>query len=232
MTIRRAVIVGTVLLFALAGSAVAGKKQKTGTIEDNFYRDNLYGFTFEGFDNWKFSGIKKEDPEKPKPERFTLVQKNYQIPAERRENQEDYTPPTLGLWVDTCTLSIDSFAVEIANPKSKLKARKSLTEAFPTLRRASFVEQGRIQIDDADGVIQQYRVQYEAQLYDRVSDHYSVIEEILLGDLYIVKRGDRIFAFFFRAERHNYRQVKEEVTKMILSVDFDPAPPETEETGG
>jgi hypothetical protein len=100
------------------------------------------------------------------------------------------------------------------------------------LRKGNFEEQGRIQIDGVDGFIQQYRADYEAQLYDRARDNYTLIEEVLLGDLYIVKRGDHVFVFHFRAERINYRQVKEEVRKMILTMDFDPQEPDEEAAEG
>jgi hypothetical protein len=219
----RIVFLAMTLTLALVGGAVAGKKQKVGTVKENLYTDNLYGFTFQAFDNWKFAGIDKEDTTKPKQRRFVLVQKNYHIPTRRGGNQENYTPPTLGLWVDTSSLPIDTFAVEIADRKTKLKARKLLAKDFPLLRKGNFEQQGAIQIGGANGIIQKYRMEYEAQLYNRATDYYSVIEELLLGDLYIVEKDGRMFVFYFRAERENYPIVNEEVKKMILSMDFEPS---------
>lgn len=234
MGTRRILALVAVGLAVSVVTATAAKKQKTGVIENNVYRDNLYGFTFQAIDNWKFDKPRKEKPEKPRRERFTLVQKNYQIPAERRDNQEDFTPPGLGLWVDTTSLSVDSFAVEIANPKSKLKARKEVMRVFSDLESSSFKYevQSAIQIDGADGVVQNYRVDYEVQLYDRVRDRYRILEVILLGDLYIVKNQGRVFVFFFRVENFNYRQVKVEIQKMILTMDFNPEPETADEGDG
>ena len=234
MTTRRILAFVAVALAVSVGTATAAKKQKTGVIENNVYRDNLYGFRFEAIDNWKFDKPKKEKPDDPRRERFRLIQKNYQVPSERRDNQEDYTPPGLGLWVDTTSLPVDSFAAQIANPKSKLKARKEIMRVFSDLQSSSykFENQTRIQIDGADGVVQNYRVDYEVQLYDRVRDRYRILEEILLGDLYIVKNRGRVYVFFYRAERPNYRHVKVEITKMIQSMSFNPEADTTAGSGG
>jgi hypothetical protein len=222
MTVRRIAVLMAILLLAGTTTGMAAKKQKTGVVTDKVYVDNLYGFSFEAIRNWKFSKPKKEKLEKPKHQRFSLVQKNYQIPPNRRDNQEEYTPPTIMLWVDTCGLSVDSFAVLIADPSKKFKQRKSLANSFTIMKRGHYIEQGPTQIDGAGGVMQKYRLSYETQIYNRVKDSYRVLEEILLGDLYIVKNNGRMYAIGFRAERLNYRAVRQEAKKMIASLNFDP----------
>ncbi len=63
-------------------------------------------------------------------------------------------------------------------------------------------------------------------------DRYRILEEILLGDLYIVKNQGRVYVFYYRAERPNYRHVKVEIIKMLQSMVFDPAADTTAGSGG
>jgi len=218
---RRLVIAVLVAACPMAVSHAAGK-QVAGRVDGNKFVDQLYGFSFEKYDNWTFGKVQQEDPAKPARVRFTLMQQNYEIPADRQSTQESFTPPGLGLWVDTTSLSAESLAAEISNIKSKAKWRKDLAQAASFIDRGTLMDRGPIQINGSDGIRQQYRINYEAQVYNRVTDKTSVITDALIGDLYVVTNHGRVYAFFFRAERVAYPTLKDQVKGMILTMDFTP----------
>ena len=213
--------VGTAVLLAAAVVFAAGK-QETGRVNGNQFIDRSYGFSFQKYDSWKYAKIAQEDPAKPLRIRFTLTQNNYFIPADRRPNQESFTPPGLGLWVDTTSLSVEAFAAQVVDTKSKMKWRRTLGQAEPIIDKGNPLETGKIQIGGQDGVRQLYRMEYEAQLYDRTKDRYNVINDALIGDLFITKYGGRAYVFFFRCERTSYPAIKDEVKNMILTMNFNP----------
>lgn len=206
----------------LVSVAVAGDKRPTGAAAGNHYRDALYGFTFEKYDNWKFGKIDDEDPAKPRGTRFVLTQKSVNIPTEYLDNEEKFTMPTIGVYVDTSAMPLEAYAAEMADRKSKRAMRKDLARAFPILTKGQFVEQGPITIDGQKALALHFRQDYEVQLYNRVKDQYSLKEDALLGDLYVAKRGNNVFLLHFTCERAIYRTVNEEAKAIIMTVDFDP----------
>ncbi len=221
---------GAILSIALLVSvAVAGEKRPTGTVAGNFYRDALYGFTIEKYDNWKFGRIDDEEAGKPRGTRFVLTQKSVNVPTDYLDNEEKFTMPTIGVYVDTSAMPLEAYAAEMADRKSKRAARKDLAKAFPILTKGQFVEQGPFTIDGQKGLAMHFRQDYEVQLYNRVKDEYKLKEDALLGDLYLAKRGDLVYLLHFICEREIYRTVNEEAKAIIMSVDFDP-PADT--TGG
>ncbi|MBI3872353.1 MAG: hypothetical protein HY304_04665 [candidate division Zixibacteria bacterium] len=224
-------IVGTLWPVLTVVIALAATRQDTGKVDGDRFVDRSYGFAFHKYENWKYGKIDQEDPAHPVHARFTLTQKNPQIPNERRTNQETFTTPSLGLWADTSSLSVEAFVDAVKDKKCKLKWRKDLATQFPLIDKGHFEEQAQIQIGGQGGIVLQYRLPYEAQLYDRATDRYSMIEESLLGDAYIVKDHGRVYVFYFRAERPSYRTVREEVRGMILTMEFTPAADSTKSSG-
>ncbi|MEW5701213.1 MAG: hypothetical protein AB1792_03180 [Candidatus Zixiibacteriota bacterium] len=203
-------------------AALAANKQETGQVDGNRYRDRRYGFSFQKYDNWKYGKIAQEDLNKPLRIRFKLTQSNYYVPADRRANLESFTPPSLGLWVDTSSLPVDSIMAAITDSRSKLKWRKDLATAVPIISKGSIQDASRIQINGESGVRQAFRLEYEAQTYDRSRDRYSVINDALIGELFVVKHGGQMYVFYMLCERVVYPQVTDEIKNMILSMDFNP----------
>jgi hypothetical protein len=228
---KRAMIGALAVAICAAGVvAVAGDKRETGLVDGNRYVDQQYGFVFNKLDNWKYGKIDKENPAEARWIRFTLTQKNYFIPPERRATQESFIPPTLAVWVDTTSLSPEAYAAALTDSKNKEPWRKAFGQTFVIVGRGRAGESGKVQIDGRDGVMQQYRLDYDAQNYDRSRDKYTMISEARLSDLYVVKMGNRVYAFVFEAERATYPSVREESRTMIMSADFDP-PADTSAAG-
>lgn len=211
-------------LLVIAGTlpALAADKQPTGAVTGDIFVDQLYGFQFEKLENWKFSKVDKEKPEEPKHIRFTAAQTNFVIPENRKFSQENFNPPEIGIWVDTSSLTVEQFAEELKSRKSKLKARKDLSNAFRFLSQGEFQEQIKIQLDGIDGINLTYNYKYQAQIRNAANDTYRLVDEVRLGDLYFVKYAGNMIVFFYSCERPTYRQVKEEVEGMILKMKIKP----------
>jgi len=220
---RRTIVNGVALFVATwVISAGAAEKQATGIVTGNEFADQLYGYRFERLENWKFGKIDKDKPGEPRRLRFTATQTNFLIPENRKTNQENFNPPQIGLWVDTTSLTLEQFAEELKSRKSKLKARKSLGEDFRFLSQGNFEEQMRIQLDGIDGFCLRFTYKYQAQIHNRSTDLYNLIDEVRLGDLYLVKHENRVVVFFYMAERPGYSPVKEEVEQMLSTLKIKP----------
>lgn len=222
MTWRMVTVVASALTVMTATLVRAGDAQPTGTVTGNLFVDQLYGYRFEKGDNWKFGKIEKEKPADRKRLRFSATQMNYTIPDNRRSNQENYTPPQIGLWVDTTSLSVEEFAAGLKSPKSKLKAYKDLSENFRLLTRGDFEKELRIQLDGINGYLLRFTYKYQVQIYNRANDPTDLVDESRLGDLYLVKDGHDIVVFFYTCERPSYLLVKEEVETALLKLKLKP----------
>lgn len=212
--------VAVVLITAVA--LVAADKRPTGTTDGNVFRDSAYGFTLQKYDNWKFGKIEKEEPGKPRMTRCIITQKSVTYPPEYMGNEDKFTMPTIGVFVDTSSIPLEAYAAELADRKSKSPSRKELTRDFAVLGKGSFVEQGPITIDGHKSLLMHFRQDYEVQLYDRIKDQYKLKEDAILGDVYLIKRGSIFYILTLTCEREIYRTVNEEAKTMIMSVDVDP----------
>lgn len=201
---------------------VAADKRPTGTVQDNVFRDAAYEFTLKKYDNWKFGKIDKEEPGKPNLTRCIITQKGVAYPAAYFGNEDKFTMPTIGVFVDTSEMVLEAYASDLADRKSKRSSRKDLIKDFAVLGKGSFVEQGPITVDGQRSIAMHFRQDYEVQLYDRVKDQYKLKEDAILGDVYLTKRGNVFYILTLTCEREIYRTVNEEAKTMIMSVDFDP----------
>jgi len=222
MTYRVIFRVIPLLALVCATVAVTADSQQTGVVTGNEFADQLYGYRFEKLENWKFGKIDKEKPGEPRRVRFTLVQTNFAIPENRKSSQENFNPPQIGLWVDTSSLTVEQFAEELKSRKSKLKARKNISEAFRILSQGNFEKQLKIQLDGIDGVSLQFTYNYQAQIHNAANDTYDLVDEVRLGDIYFVRYSGKMIVFFFSCERPFYRLVKEEIQEMLLKAKIKP----------
>lgn len=205
-----------------AGIALAAEKSSTGVTNGNRYRDSRYGFTFDKYDNWKYGKIETETSDKPRGTRFILTQKSVAVPTEYLQNEDKFLVPVIGVFVDTTTMPLAAYAAQLADRRSKRPSRKELVKDFSILGRGDFIDQRPVKLDGGDAIVQQYRQNYEVQLYNRLKDQYKLKEDAILGDLYLTKRGDIVYVLHLTCERAIYRTVNEEAAKIINSVDFDP----------
>ena len=220
--IRMRLYAGIALCLVSVVVLSAADKRPTGATDGNKYRDSLYGFVFEKYDNWKFGKVDNEDPAKPRATRCILTQKSVAVPTEYLENEDKFNVPAIGFFVDTSEMPLEAYAADLADRKSKRPSRKELTKDFSILGKGSFIDQGPITIDGQRAIAQHYRQDYEVQLYNRLKDQYSIKEDVMLGDLYLTKRGNTVYIIHLTCERAIYRTVNEEAKTIIMSVDFDP----------
>lgn len=220
--IRARFFIAVAFILITSAALVAADKRPTGSADGNFFRDSAYGFTLQKYDNWKFGKIDKEEPGKPRMTRCVITQKSVSYPPEYMGNEDKFTMPTIGVFIDTSSIALEAYAAELADRKSKSASRKELTKDFAVLGKGSFVEQGPITIDGQRALAMHFRQDYEVQLYDRIKDQYKLKEDAILGDVYLTKRGSIFYILTLTCEREIYRTVNEEAKTMIMSVDFDP----------
>jgi hypothetical protein len=216
----QAISIPSILLVAVC--TFAADKRPTGFVQGSVYQDSAFRFTLRKYDNWKFGKIEKEDPAAPRFRRCILLQSNFQVPAEFYGNEDKFTPAKVGVYVDTTSMALEAYAAEMSNRKSRHPSRKELVSDFAVLGRGQFVEQGPTRLDSLPAIVQHYRQDYEVQLYDRAQDQYRLMDDALLGDLYLVKRSDTVFVVHLTCERSVYRIVNDEALAMIMAIDLHP----------
>lgn len=214
--------VALILILITTAVVVAAEKRPTGTVTRNIFRDSAYGFTLQKYDNWKFGKIDKEEPGKPRLTRCVITQKGIAYPPEYIGNEDRFTMPTIGVFVDTSARVLEAYAADLSDRKSNSKSKKELANDFAVLGNGSFVEQESVTIDGQSALLMHFRQDYEVQLYDRLKDKYKLKEDAILGDVYLAKRGSIFYILTLTCEREIYRTVNEEAKTMIMSVDFDP----------
>ena len=216
----------TILLFVAGAvsTVTAGNKRPTGRVDGDRFVDQQYNVTLQKYENWKYGKIANEDSTKPIHTRCIITQKNYVIPTEWQDNQEKFSAPTIGLWVDTSEMILDAYAAELAYARSKRPSRKELAHDFPTLQSGDFIEQAPAKIAGQPAILMHYRQAYEVELYKRATNMNKLIEEVLLGDVYLVKRDNLVFVLHFTSERAIYRTANEEAKNIIMSLDLYPKP--------
>lgn len=220
--LRSRVVFAITLTLVTVVGLVADDKRPTGTADGNLFRDNAYGFTLQKYDNWKYGKIDKEESAKPRLTRCIITQKSVTYPAVYFGNEDKFTMPTIGVFVDTSDMVLEAYVSDLADRKSKRTSRKELIKDFAVLGKGAFVEQGPITIDGQRSILMHFRQDYEVQLYDRLKDQYKLKEDAILGDVYVTKRDKVFYILTLTCEREIYRTVNEEAKTMIMSVDFDP----------
>jgi len=218
---RSSVLLSALLIAGIAITTNAGEKRSTGEAEGNLFRD-ASGFVIQKYDNWKFGKIDKEDPAKPRLIRCLITQMSVTYPTDYLGNEDKFNTPSIAIFVDTCAMPLEAYAADLIDRKSKRPGRKEVTKDYPIITAGSFVEQGPTTLDGQKAIAMHFRQNYEVQLYNRVKDQYKLKEDALIGDLYLTKRGDRVYLIGFTCEREIYRTVNEEAKTIIMSVDFDP----------
>jgi hypothetical protein len=214
------------LLFApvACSTAVAGNKHPTGHVIGDQFVDQRYNVTLKKYGNWKFGKIADEDSANPIHTRCLISQKNFILPSEWQDNEEKFNAPTLGLWVDTTDMVLDAYAAELAYTRSKRPSRKELARDFPILQKGDYVGQEPTKLAGERALLLHYRQPYEVQLEQRGTNNFKLIEEVLLGDVYLVKRDNLVFVLHFTSERAIYRTANDEAKDIIMSLDLHPKP--------
>lgn len=218
----RSVLTYAVVSVLAVPASVSAEKRFTGKVANNRFHDNAFDFQIEKYDNWKFGKIDNEDSAKPKLMRCLVSQMTVAYPTDYIGNEDKFTMPVIGVFVDTTGMVLDAYAAELADRKSKRPSRKALTREFTPMGEGDFVERTETSLDGQRAVVLHYRKNYEVQLYYRARDQYKLKEDAILGDLYVVKRDNLAIMLGFICEREIYRTVNEEARKIIMSLDLDP----------
>lgn len=207
----------TAFLFSL--TAHAGKI-KTGTEDGNVFTDARHGFTFQKNENWKFKFF-DENPARPEGFRFRLQKAIYQVPAERQFARDTWTPAYGGFYIDTTSMDLEQFKTLLVTLDRKNKLRETVAKQAEIIREGLVADTKRTNVLGKLGSGYQitFKQEYAAQTKD-VRGNYNVITDHLMGDLYLTIAAGKVYMFFFTAERAEYRLVKEEIERMLGSLDF------------
>lgn len=220
---KRLLIITLVLLVCVPAGFARRKKTKAGKVQDNIYTDSDYGFQMPLIEGWKVKiGSQKSHY------RLSLVQKNYDVPAEYQD-AEDYTQvPRIVVWVDTTTLGASAFVDSLVSPTFKSKQKKEVFKEFELINEASagsgtyrdpLVRKGRrtIKVDGAKGVRWSGRATYmkEVALSASSTGGGKRVRGAYGGTVVALKKGNVVVVLHMMCEWNYYNGINEIMMNMV-----------------
>ena len=218
-----------VLIFAFtASTSDAGRRRElSGEVNENVYKDKVHGFSLKLNDEWKYTLQKNEENF-----RLLLTKRNYEIPPDYI-NAPDYTQiPRIVLWTDTSSLHPFAFLDSLVSKTWNTDQKKELMKEFEILNpiplsggtRDEAVPRGRkpVEIGGEQGILWQAKAKYVKEIATsagslagtRVNGSYG-------GAVVVVKHGNRMFVFHVMSEWDFFDAILQGAFKIIGSMAFD-----------
>ena len=192
------------------------KAKKAGTITDNVYHDDTYGFDITLHENWKVK-ISKDK----KKVRLLLTQKNYAIPSDYTE-APDYTyTPQVVMYVDTSTFGVHAFIDSLTAENYRSKQKNEILKEFEFLNEPDRVpkRRSRMEIGGESGVLWKAQANYMKEISESASSASGRrVRRQYGGAIAAVKVGDNIVLFHVMTEWEFFEPVLAEVLPMIQSL--------------
>ncbi|MBN2227799.1 MAG: hypothetical protein JW763_10605 [candidate division Zixibacteria bacterium] len=212
-------IIVCVMVALICNVALARKKDKAGSVDDNVFTDSQYGYLLKVSDDWKYS-IKKESDNT----RLILTQKNYEIPTHFLHAPNYTTVPKVTVVVDTTSLPLKLFVDSLLLDEVNSKQRKDILAEFPLLYGDfQLKKRAQMSIGEVEGIRitgqQQYTIQVQRQgsesnLGDVVTDFYG-------GSVFFAKLDDEhIIMFHFICEWRYYESLDPVFENLLKGLQF------------
>jgi len=213
---KRFIILCLMLMMCAPAVDARKKQKKAGTITDNVFHDNKYGFDLTIHKNWKVKISK--DKEKI---RLLLTQKNFAIPSYYIDVPNYTHTPQLILYVDTSTFGVHAFIDSLTNEEYESKQKKEILKEFEFLNEHDRIpkRRSRMEIAGESAVLWKAQAKYNKEVVESTS---SMSGRMVYGDyggaIAIVKVGNNIILFHVMTEWEFFEPVLLEVLPMIKSL--------------
>jgi hypothetical protein len=192
------------------------KQKKAGTIADNVYHDDKYGFDLTVHENWKV----KINKDKNKA-RLLLTQRNFTIPSDYID-APDYThTPQLVLYVDTTTFGVHTFIDSLTSDNYSSKQKKEILKEFEFLNERDLIpkRRSRMEIAGESGVLWKAQAKYMKEVQRSASSASGKrVRREYGGAIAAVRLGENIVLFHLMTEWEYLEPVLVEVLPMIKSL--------------
>lgn len=212
---RFAIICMALLMFAPAVDA-RKKQKKTGTITDNVFHDDTYGFDFTVSDNWKAKVSKLKDNV-----RLTLTQRNYAIPSDYIDSPDYTYIPQVVIYVDTSTLGVHAFIDSLTTHAYQSKQKKNILKEFEFLAEPDRIpkRRSRMEIAGESAVVWKAEANYMKEIQTSASSASGRrVNRKFGGAIVAVKLDSNIVLFHVMTELEFFEPVLREVLPMIKSM--------------
>ena len=222
---RKILAVGVLLVFVIANSLPSfAAKRKTGEVKHNLYTDNLLNFEVQALSNWKVKTY-KEKPESPKLERVIITKRNYEVNP-RIVQGSHYTVPTIMIYSDTTSLSLEEYAKLLAESVNSVSSKNKLFQKMKILTGTEFYDSTSTQLGEAEAKFFRLKNKFRRAHLSagggvlQTDGNTRLIEDFNIYEIYLMKRGDRILVIHFYCEREFYNTNQGEFHDMLESFKF------------
>jgi hypothetical protein len=224
---KKVIIFCLIIACAVTTADAARRRELSGTVEKNVYRDKEFKFSLNLNDAWKYTLQKNEDNF-----RLLLTQRNYDIPPDY-VNSPDYTYiPRIILWTDTSSLHPFAFLDSLTSKGWNMGQKKEMMKEFEILnpipisggQRDEAVPRGRkpVEIGGEQGVLWQAKAKYIKEIATSASDLAGTrVYGSYGGAVVVVKRDNRMFVFHVMSEWDFFEAVLQEAFKIIGTLTFN-----------
>ncbi len=211
------ILIAAAILFSV-GNLQAAKKAGE-VIDDSIFHDLKYGYSLTMSPGWEAAKIEKDKKEL----RVIITKKSPVVPSQFSLDQSYFTEPRLTILADSCNLSADSILTLIRNQKREGDLIKTALKNFALITYSEYTpEYGiprKFKVGGYEGLFIDLRKEYRYNITVQGQTRAQLLQDYLMGRLYILKDGPTTLLIQQVAEKERYGFNEQEFEAMIKSLD-------------
>jgi hypothetical protein len=217
---RKLMILGMTLLFAISATTPSLAGDKTGEVKDNVFTDSKFGFEITGLQNWK---VKKQD--EPSLVRVLMTQKNYKVSSIPGASKYTTTIPSILVLAGTTSLSLEEVEKCLFKDEEGLADKEDFLIKLDLIVNSECLEIHDLTVDSIparDYILKQpyKKTGEDPRVRDPIYGSQVIIQDFLAGHVILFKKGKTIFVVQSSCEREFFYPTDSEFQKIIGSWKF------------
>ncbi len=218
---RKFIGISLTIIFAFAVLSNPIMAKKIGKIEEGVFTDNDHKFSMAIPDGWS----SKIGSKSKIPLRLTLMEKSPTFPRQFLGGKEDYAQiPTIKVFVDACTTTVDKFIENLLDSKFKSDQKKYFLKHLKIIsRNYEILKSGDMTFHANKAKILEVRQAYTLQIAERGSNRAIPINDFYSASILFTVRDGKIFAMYIVSEYKTFADYGSIWQDMINSLKFEEA---------
>lgn len=215
-----------VLLIMLLAVPLMAKKVKTVDEKDGLVTDLRLKYTIQVQDNWKVKKF-KEKTDEPKVFRTFFSQKNYQINADAREYDADFTIPEIQVYAMQTDMTPQVFMDSLEAAVKWHNSQNEIINKLNLIISGEYIQDKEVILAGEPCIQAFFKRSWERKLQADPDDpRYRHSGGLVVQDIYdvhiiyILSHSGWLYVLQGVAELEFYEQVEPEINEIIASLKF------------
>jgi hypothetical protein len=205
------------IAFVVSLTGVSAYAKKAGEVKDDIYFDSKFDISFKLPEGWS-NKVKRDKSVL----RLTVTQTSPVPPRHFQGNKQDYMQiPSINLFVDTTSLTVDEFVEGLQDSESKSKQFKYLRGKIKIISRPFEVfSQKSITFRGQKTSIMTFRQAYMMEVATGGSDRADVINDYKSGSLFCTVRDGHVFIIDMVCEYQTSKPLFDVFNALVETISF------------